>query len=117
MIIRLSFFPKEYPVYISYHEVNEDMYNLLLYIFNEIVLENFIGKETFNNGNTDIDIIENTDTIKNYLKYYGEYQFDLLKHILNNYNNQLEHSNDILLKSKIVEYYSDTESSELKLSK
>ena len=118
MYIRISFFPKVYPVYVSYHEINEDKYNLLQYIYNETIIENFIGNEQLNNSNIDIDKINDNDNIiKNYLRLYGNYQFNLLDHILNTYNNQLKHNSHELLKNKKLEYYSDTESSELKLTK
>lgn len=115
MIIRISFFPKQYPVYISYHKIKKEEYDLLLYIFNEITLDNFISNEQFSNGNSDIDIIEDEEIIEKYLDNYGSYQFNLLGHIFSIYGNQLDHNNDKLLETRTVKCYSDTEeSSELK---
>lgn len=115
MLIRISYFPKEYPVYISYHNIDDNTYNLLLYIFNEITLENFMLNEAFSNGNSDIDIINEDTIIKEYIEKYSQYQFDLLKHIINVYKSQSDHTDDKLLTNKVVEYQSDTESSEIKI--
>ena len=115
MIIRISFFPRLYPVYISYHKIKKEEYDLLLYIFNEITLDNFIGNEQFSNSNSDIDIIDDIEIIETYLDKYGNYQFNLLNHIFKIYGNQLEHNSDKLLERRALNSYSDTEeSSELK---
>lgn len=115
MIIRISYFPKLYPVYISYHKVKKEEYDLLLYIFNEITLDNFIDCEQFSNSNSDIDIINDSEIIEKYIENYGNYQFNLLNHIFKIYGNQFEHNNDKLLKNRKLNCYSDTEeSSELK---